>query len=279
MRAKGKVSLRLFLAIALIATLFSGCALEIKEHDPSLPTGESTLENTEATTETVDNATEGIGQEVLPAAKEIILRTAYTKEFADVGEYADVLNYHAGGKRFGWEDRLIDGCSTWCSVTQFTVNAIASSTLKPHGDYSYPASNTQIESRENAWSEGAEGSGIGEYIELEQTCLVGSPEYETEIGFTELCIVNGYAVTETEWEKNNRVKALKLYFKQEYVATILLEDTILPQYIDISSLNLKVDNGESANFRFEISEVYRGTKYDDTCITGLLIEFSGRAPH
>ena len=261
----------ILLAMLLAVMILGYFQLRQREGNPSLQGGETTTESTD-TTETT-------GQEAPPDTQEVVLRTAYTKNFAEATEYADVLNYHAGGKLFGWEDRMTDGCSTWCSVSQYTVNAIASSTLKPHGAYSYPATNVTVENRENAWAEGAEGSGIGEYIELEHTCTVGTPEYETDIGFTELCIVNGYAVTETGWEENNRVKALKLYFKQAYVAMILLEDTILPQYIDISSLNLKVENGESANFKFEISEVYRGTKYDDTCITGLLIEFSGRTGH
>lgn len=275
-RAKGKLAVGLFI-IMMVVLLLAGLCFgyyywKLNGDEPGLQGGESTSESTDETTET----TETTGGDTLD---EVILRTAYTGEFADATEYADVLNYHAGGKLFGWEDRMLGGCSTWCSVAVYNVNAIASSTLKPHGEYSYPASNVTVENRENAWAEGAEDSGIGEYIELEHTCLVGSLDYKTDIGFTELCIVNGYAVTEKGWEENNRVKALKLYFKGEYVATVILEDTILPQYIDISSLGLKVENGESANFRFEISEVYRGTKYDDTCITGLLLEFSGRTGH
>ena len=120
---------------------------------------------------------------------------------------------------------------------------------------------------------------MGEYIEIEQSCLVGGEDYETDIVFRELCVVNGYAATERNWNENNRVRELKMYFNGDFVAVIVLEDTIKQQYIDISKFNLKVRNGEKASFRFEIGGVYQGTKYDDTCLTGLLIEFSGRTGH
>ena len=140
-------------------------------------------------------------------------------------------------------------------------------------------SNIQDLDRGTSWVEGVEGNGIGEYIEIEQTCLVNSSEYKTDINFKELCVVNGYAATEKNWNENNRVKELKMYFNNKYVTTIVLEDTIKQQYIDISKFNLKVKNGEKAKFKFEINDVYKGTKYNDTCITGLLIEFSGRTGH
>jgi len=66
------------------------------------------------------------------------------------------------------------------------------------------------------------------------------------------------------------------YFEDEYVGVIELEDIMLPQYIDISNLDLCVLNGEVANFRFEILDVYEGDVYEDTCITG--VDFKFREP-
>lgn len=206
--------------------------------------------------------------------------TAYTKDFIDIPESGDeTFLYTNLGKYFGWEEKLSAGCSSWCSVSDYSVNVKASSALKPHGKFSYSPSNIDDVSRENAWVEGVEGNGIGEYIEIEQSCLIRNSEYETDINFTELCIVNGYAATEKNWNENNRVKELKMYFDNKYVTTIVLEDVIKQQYIDISEFDLKVQNGETAKFKFEINDVYEGTKYNDTCITGLLIEFSGRTGH
>ena len=205
--------------------------------------------------------------------------TSYTKDFINTSEYVDEFIYSENGELFGWEEGLFGGCSSWCSVKEYNVNVKASSTLKPHGKYSYSASNIQDIDKKNAWVEGIEGDGIGEYLEIEQNCLVGSSNYKTDIGFVELCIVNGYAATEKNWNENNRVKELKMYFDNKYITTIVLEDTIKQQYIDISEFNLKVQNGETAKFKFEINDIYKGTKYDDTCVTGLLIEFTGRTGH
>lgn len=206
------------------------------------------------------------------------IHSSYTKDFVDENDEGEFI-YSKNGKSYGWEEWLWEGCSTWCSVAEYESNATASSTLKPHGKYTYSVSNIQDLDKRTSWVEGVEGNGIGEYIEIEQKCLVGSSEYKTDIGFKELCIVNGYAATEKNWNENNRVKELKMYFNNKYVTTIVLEDIIKQQYIDISKFNLKVQNGEKARFKFEINDIYKGTKYNDTCITGLLIEFSGRTGH
>ncbi len=42
----------------------------------------------------------------------------------------------------------------------------ASSTLAPEGEYSYDAENVRDLGEESAWSAGAEGSGVGEWLEL-----------------------------------------------------------------------------------------------------------------
>ncbi len=206
-----------------------------------------------------------------------VIYPSYTLDFLNMEEEGAV--YSPDASSFGWEEWLWDGCSTWCSVSLFQTDVTASSTLKPQGIYSYAPSNTQSTDRETAWVEGAAGDGVGESIEIRQTCLVGDESYETDIGFVELCIVNGYAATEKNWSENNRVRELNMYFDGEFVAVIALEDTIKQQYIDISQFGLKVQNGETASFKFEIGSVYPGTKYDDTCLTGLLIEFTGRTGH
>ena len=42
---------------------------------------------------------------------------------------------------------------------------------------------------------------------------------------------------------------------------------------------MKVGNGFDADFRFEIAEVYEGSKYEDTCLTGIIIDFNGIFAH
>ena len=181
-----------------------------------------------------------------------------------------------GGMYFGYEDRLDAGCSTWCGCESYYCEATASSSLAEQGTQTYGAENLIYTSRMNAWAEGVPGDGIGESIEIREMYYgIGEDVFR----YNEVCIVNGYAKNETTWQENNRVKSMKLYFADEYVGTIMLEDTMLPQYVDLSPVSIRVSNGCKAKFRFEIAEVYKGTKYDDTCISGIVVEFEGRYAH
>lgn len=179
-----------------------------------------------------------------------------------------------GGIYFGYEDRLADGCSTWCACNDYYCKVTASSSLAPQGTQTYGAENLKSANRMNAWAEGVPGDGIGETIEIREMYFGGG---DPIFRYNEVCIVNGYAKDETTWLENNRVKSMKLYFMDEYMGTITLEDTMLPQYVDLSPVAMKVGNGCEAKFRFEIADVYKGTKYDDTCISGIVVEFEGRS--
>lgn len=160
----------------------------------------------------------------------------------------------------------------WVGYTKFYVNAEASSTLEPQGENGYSPTNLTIPVSFCTWAEGADGDGIGESVEIRE--LYMGPGKDV-LNFQQICIVNGYAETEKKWQENNRVKSLKMYYGDVYMGTIALEDTMNPQYIDISPLQMTVQNGREARFRFEIAEVYEGTKYDDTCITTIAIDFEG----
>ncbi len=181
----------------------------------------------------------------------------------------------ANGKLYGF-DEWFAACSSWCACAYFKSVPKASSTLQTLGSISYGAENLSSDSRENVWAEGIPGDGIGETIEI---CQVYMGSNDDDLCFTQLCIVNGYAKDEKKWTENNRVKSLKLYFEDEYMGLITLHDTIHPQYIDISPVKMTAGDGCLAKFRFEIAEVYKGTLYDDTCLTGIVIEFDGRGEH
>ena len=43
--------------------------------------------------------------------------------------------------------------------------------------------------------------------------------------------------------------------------------------------DIKVPNGGMLEARFEIAEIYPGNLYEDTCLTGLIMEFTGRHSH
>ena len=180
------------------------------------------------------------------------------------------------GKTYGFDDRLTLGCSAWCGCTDYKCQVQASSTLAAQGSVTYDAEHLSDGNRDTVWAEGAAGTGIGESISITQMYAgSGDPEFT----FTTICIVNGYAQNETKWQENGRVKSLKLYYEDEYIGVIVLEDTMKPQYIDVSPVRMKVGNGCEVNFRFEIAEVYEGTKYEDTCLTGIVIDFEGKYAH
>ncbi len=152
-----------------------------------------------------------------------------------------------------------------------------------------------------AWVEGEAGSGSGSYV------LTGVSRGLKKY----LIIYNGYQQTESLFKKNNRVRELKisLYagysfdamagqfgFEAESLSlgepvTVTLDDTIGPQRFKLPFDPVKAGKLKESGRRkfiddfspgdgvkdffflkFEIVSVYPGTKWDDTCISG--IEFT-----
>lgn len=192
---------------------------------------------------------------------------------------------------FGYSDWQWPGCSSWCGCFDFSLEVEASSELFSEGGRYAPA-NVLIQDRYSAWAEGAEGSGIGENLTYRQSCTYGidnkweaityenrEPELDGFMRYSEICIVNGYARNQKTWEENGRVKRLLMYVEDRPYAFLELEDTILPQYFALPEEDIKVLNGGMLEVRFEILEVYPGSLYEDTCLTGLVMEFTGRFAH
>lgn len=108
------------------------------------------------------------------------------------------------------------------------------------------------------WVENVPGYGIGEYVEIKDV----TPEpYKKKINY--LLILNGYFSVEKPYlyKQNSRVKQIKvtgLNSGKEKILDVL--DTPHPQTVDISFLYVQEP------FRVTIMDVYKGTKYDDTCI-------------
>ena len=187
---------------------------------------------------------------------------------------------------FGFEDWHSPGCSKWCHVWAFANQATASSELNSASDR-YCAANAVRNNRELAWVEGAEGAGIGEYIVYDQIVVsqsliessgnrflwAGSYCEDGYIDYTQICIVNGYARNDKVWQENGRVKTLLMYVYDQPYARLELEDTINPQYFTIPQGDIRVTNGDEVSFKFVIEDVYPGTMYEDTCITGIVVDF------
>ena len=193
---------------------------------------------------------------------------------------------------FGFEDWQWPGCSKWCHINAFANQATASSELASASDR-YCADNAVRGNRELAWAEGAEGVGIGEYIVYDQIVFSGSLVESSGnrilrggsygygddgyIDYTQICIVNGYAKNDKVWQENGRIKTLMMYVYDQPYARLALEDTINPQYFTIPQGDIRVANGGEVTFKFVIEDVYPGTVYEDTCITGVVVDF-GNVP-
>lgn len=192
---------------------------------------------------------------------------------------------------FGYTDWQAPGCSSWCGAYGFVQDVQGSSELAST-DGRYAAGNVLIQDRQSAWAEGVEGPGIGESLTYCQSCTYSinnkweaitygdwEPELDGFMRYSEICIVNGYAKTRQTWEENGRIKKLLMYVEGRPYAWLELEDTMQPQYFKLPEDDIKVLNGGMLQAEFEIVEVYPGSVYEDTCLTGLVMEFTGRYAH
>ena len=116
----------------------------------------------------------------------------------------------------------------------------------------YPVENLCKFVVDSPWVEAAKGSGIGEGFTI-----------VNEFVYKYLLIMNGYISYEKPhlYKQNNRVKKIKVTGLKSGKSKVLdVLDTPHPQTVDISFIT------EAEDIRVEIADVYKGTKYDDTCI-------------
>lgn len=98
-------------------------------------------------------------------------------------------------------------------------------------------------------------SGIGEYLELKFV----NPQKK-------LSILGGYVNTKRQdlFKKNNRLKKVLITdLNSDYSIEMDFEDIAMFQEISFEKY--------LSNIRIEILDVYKGSKYDDTCISGIMI--------
>lgn len=133
------------------------------------------------------------------------------------------------------------------------------------GKFLYPPINILDGDFNNTWCEAdSNGSGIGESITV---------EFDEPVSFDEIQIVNGF-VSKDYYLKNNRVKTLKItqvakeHFQQkEYT---LKDNTQTWQ-------SIKFDLTQTAQtITLEIRDIYKGTKYDDTCLDDMRLLYKGK---
>lgn len=106
------------------------------------------------------------------------------------------------------------------------------------------------------WVEGVPGDGIGEGFTIETAG-------ENSGNWQYLMIMNGYISYDKPYlyKQNGRVKKIKVTGVKSRKSKILdILDTPHPQTVDISFLVASED------VRIEIADIYKGSKYEDTCL-------------
>ena len=136
------------------------------------------------------------------------------------------------------------------------IDKIKSSSSLKEGKIEYSAENLKSLKLKHPWVEGVKGDGIGEYIQFNKKDASG------------LFMLNGFISLNRSdlYEKNNRIEKITISgMTSKAKKEVLLLDTAKPQYIDLSDF---LNNEE---IKLEIQSVYKGTKYDDTCIAGIIL--------
>lgn len=131
--------------------------------------------------------------------------------------------------------------------------ASASSTLPPDGVTSYYGPYNAVDGDfTTAWSEGASGDGLGEWIQLSAS---------TPQRIHRVSIVNGYPKTEEIYYYNNRPKDVTITLSDGYEVHATLSDLYRTwQTIEFDTMH------ETTYVRLTVDSVYNGTTWTDMCL-------------
>jgi hypothetical protein len=180
-------------------------------------------------------------------------------------------------------EELIDG-ERWGFHSGAIGKPLATSTLISQAKNDYKIENIHDLDLTTAWVDGKDDYGIGESFSIEFSF---KEEYE---GFGKVYnfygvieLFNGYCKSEKHWSENSRIKRLKMFFNETPVCFVELVDTWQYQRIDLRKFFKEPNSFPHAPFevkdgdklRFEIVEVYKGTKYKDTALSEFVFESSG----
>ncbi len=116
------------------------------------------------------------------------------------------------------------------------------------------------------WVEGKDGYGIGEWIEYDISSFLEKRE-DLNNRNARLYILNGYVNPKLPhlYKENSRIKKATLIIDDSTVIKIEFEDIVEFKCVELGRSFTKV--------KIIIDEVYKGTKYDDTCITAITVDW------
>jgi hypothetical protein len=164
---------------------------------------------------------------------------------------------------------LLGNFTHYSNVSVSRVKARASSTLIEKGRSStmYSAVKAYDFSLKTSWCEGSKGPGVGEYIELSF-----SP-----FNADDLAVMNGVAYSPKLYKLNNRVKDYSLVCTLEDGTVKTINGTFPDDVCSGSACTFKGFDPDFGGLirigqrikkiKLVIRSVYRGEKFNDTCIT------------
>lgn len=135
--------------------------------------------------------------------------------------------------------------------------ADSSSVLNDGNNISYSPSNVLDSKTSTVWSEGVQGDGIGEWIEISTGGDIGK--------VNSIAISNGFTKSTDLYYKNNRIKKANLEFSDGTNKIVEFKDNTLDEQV------IDIGGKETSYVRLTILEVYKGNKYQDTCISTISI--------
>ncbi len=139
-------------------------------------------------------------------------------------------------------------------IQRHHIKVTCSSTLiEENNKFLYDIDNIFDNDDNTAWVEGAEGDGIGEWIQF---------DFDREYKINRIDLISGYSKSRSIFKANNRIKNLELLFSDGVKINLDLKDTMDLQKI-------KIEPHVTKSIKFTIKDVYKGSKYEDTCISEL----------
>jgi len=135
------------------------------------------------------------------------------------------------------------------------VQIFASSTLVDTTGIGFDYSPKQVLDQDfsTSWVEDTEDEGVGEWIRL---------DFSEKAKINTLGIVPGYARDEEIYGENNRVRGFELEFSDGTKITKILSDSYGMHFVEFPTV-------ETTSLKLMIKSVYKGSKYNDTCVAEL----------
>jgi hypothetical protein len=140
------------------------------------------------------------------------------------------------------------------SMLHSNYSVKASSTLKPEGEVRYDPENIRVRWEDSAWSEGAAGPGIGEWLEL--TPVEPKP-------LLNIVIKPGYQKNQL-FKANARPKTIRVELNGTHRFDAAIPDREEEVTIPVTDYQQPV-----RKIRLTFTDVYPGATYEDLCVTAV----------